>query len=261
MGILRNFLFLDETQLNQYISQVEDGLRGSANRSMASDKDKKAELDAKIAKFALGKKNLSSESQTYEDNGAARFDRLLSLVEGFEDDFGWVDLEEQPDDIASLRPGHILECSAELYESELTRLTASSGMLSMLPLVKAFSRMPGVNADGLDGIDDGTVDAMGSFGAAMKGASIILGDVHDTEWKLVASIPAEVDVDGDAYVVGKVSKIWGAGTWRPLPGLPIISQMPREQRREFERKGPDEEGKMMWVEGPAVQLEMLAIYR
>jgi hypothetical protein len=39
MGILRKFLYLDEGQLNQYISQVEDGLRQHAERSLSSDKD------------------------------------------------------------------------------------------------------------------------------------------------------------------------------------------------------------------------------
>lgn len=50
MGILRNFLYLDEDQLNQYISQVEDGLRQHAERAISSDKDKKAEVDAKVLK-------------------------------------------------------------------------------------------------------------------------------------------------------------------------------------------------------------------
>lgn len=59
-----------------------------------------------------------------------------------------------------------------------------------------------------------------------------------------------------------VIRAWGHGAWKPLPGLPVVSQMPREQRREFERKGPDESNQqLMWLEGPALELDMLAIWR
>lgn len=212
-------------------------------------------------KFGLGRKNVEAESLNYSDNGPARFDRLLALVEGVEDEFGWKDLQETQVEMISLRPGHVLACAAELYESDVSKLSAASGILSMLPLMKSISQMTGKPLQGMENFDDNTVEAVGAFGAAMKGSSVVLGDILESDWKLVFSIPAGIDVEGDAYVVGKVSKVWGAGEWRPLPGLPVFSQLPRAQRREMERKGPAPDGKMMWQEGPAVLLDVLAVYR
>ena len=46
--MLRNFLYLDEPQLSQYISQVEDGLRRVSSRSASLDKERQLAIDAKI---------------------------------------------------------------------------------------------------------------------------------------------------------------------------------------------------------------------
>lgn len=46
------------------------------------------------------------------------------------------------------------------------------------------------------------------------------------------------DVEGVAMVVGKVSKRWSAGQWKPVMALPGSSLLPRLERRELERRKP-----------------------
>ena len=113
---------------------------------------------------------------------------------------------------------------------------------------------------GFEQFEDGTLDAIAEFGAAMNGNSILLGDLSDDS-RFVAQVPGSVGADGYAYVVGKIVTTWGAGSWKPLPGLPIYSQLPREQRRKVERQGPPAGSEMMWLEGPAMHLKLLAIYQ
>jgi hypothetical protein len=257
--MLRNFLYLDDPQLRQYISQVEDGLRKASSRSASLDKEKKLAIDAKIANFGLGRTATDAESQDYEDDGPARFERLLSLVEGDSEQFGWYDLEADPDQLGRLRTGHIVELAAEVYRSDVSQLSNSTGILGMLPLVKAIGKLTG-KPTGFEKFEDGTLDAMAEFGAAMKGVTIVLGDTPD-DLRFVAQVPDDVEADGFAHVVGKVIASWGAGTWKPLPGIPVYSQLPREQRRELERKGPPPGSEMMWLEGPALHLNVLAIYQ
>lgn len=257
--MLRNFLYLDERQLSQYISQVEDGLRRASSRSSSLDRDRRLALDAKIANFGLGRKNVDAESLDYDDNGPARFDRLLALVEGDRDQFGWFDLDDAATAASSLRTGHIVEFGAEVYPADVSQLSASNGILGMLPLVKAISRLTG-KPTGFEQFEDGTLDAIAEFGAAMKGTTILRGDLADDS-RFVAQVPSDVVADGFAHVVGKVVTTWGAGHWKPLPGLPVYSQLPRDQRRELERKGPPAGSEMMWLEGPAMQLNLLAIYQ
>ncbi|MGW9184063.1 DUF6414 family protein [Agromyces sp. NPDC055661] len=257
--MLRNFLYLDEKQLGQYISQVEDGLRRASNRSSSTDSEKKAAIDAKIANLGVGKTKVDAESLDYEDDGPARFERLLSLVEGDSDQFGWFDLEADPSARSKLRTGHLVEFAAEVYPADVSQLSGSHGFLSMLPLVRAISQMTG-KPTGLEKFDDGTFETMAEFGAAMDGTGILLGDLPDDS-KFAALVPGGVTVDGVARVVGKVVTTWPADQWKPLPGIPIYSQLPREARRELERKGPPKGSEMMWLQGPAMQLSLLAIYQ
>lgn len=261
--MLRNFLYLDEPQLNQYISQVEDGLRRIASRSTSSDRGGSADLNAKVVKFGLSGREVDAESQEYADDGPARFERLLALVEGDEEQFGWRDLQENPHALEGARPAHLLAFAGEMYESDVSKMTAPGGILSMIPLVNAIGKLPGVNgaAEFEQALGGGVLQAMESFGAAMDGKSIIQGEILDSDWRFVTLVPGSLPLEGDAYIVGKVAKVWGAGEWRMLPGLPVVSQLPREQRREMERTGPGDKSKMMWLEGPVVQLDLLAIYR
>ncbi|WP_454129595.1 hypothetical protein [Microbacterium aurum] len=126
----------------------------------------------------------------------------------------------------------------------------------MLPLMRAIGQMTG-KPTGLEKFDDGTFDAMAEFGAAIDGASIIIGDLPDDS-RFAVQEPSGVTVVGIARVVGKVVT---TGQWKPLPGIPIYSQLPREARCELERKGPPKGSEMMWLQGPAMQLSSLAIYQ
>lgn len=257
--MLRNFLYLDEKQLGQYISQVEDGLRRASSRSASLDREKKLAIEAKIANFGIGRTATDAESQDYDDDGPARFERLLSLVEGDSEQFGWFDLEEEPERRSSLRTGHIVEFAAEVYPADVSQLSASSGILGMLPFVKAIGRLTG-KPTGFEQFEDGTLDAVAEFGAAMRGTTILLGDLEDDS-RFVTQLPEGTEADGVARVVGKVVSSWGADAWKPLPGIPVYSQLPREQRRELERKGPPPGSEMMWLQGPAMHLNVLAIYQ
>lgn len=261
--MLRNFLYLDEEQLNQYISQVEDGLRRGANRSMTSDRGGSADVSAKVLRFGLTNRQVDEESQEYADDGPARFERLLALVEGDEDQFGWRDFQENDSAMNGLRAGHLLAFAGEMYESDVSKLSDPTGIVSMIPLVQALSKLPGfTGGDSFQtALGGGTAEAIQSFGAAMGGKTIVQGEVLESDWRFVSLIDGTTRLEGDAYIVGKVMKVWGAGEWRPLPGLPIYSQLPRDQRRAMEKEGPKAGAEMMWMEGPAVQLDLLAIYR
>jgi len=257
--MLRNFLYLDESQLKQYISQVEDGLRRASSRSASLDTEKKLALEAKIANFGIGRTATDVESQDYDDDGPARFERLLSLVEGDSEQFGWFDLESVPEQRAQLKTGHIVEFAAEVYPADVSQLSSPSGILGALPLVKAISRLTG-KPTGFEQFEDGTLDAIAEFGAAMQGTTVILGDLDDDS-RFMAQIPDGAVIDGTARVVGKVISTWAAGKWKPLPGLPVYSQLPRDERRKLERQGPPAGSEMMWLEGPAMQLNLLAVYQ
>ncbi|GAA1823376.1 DUF6414 family protein [Agromyces salentinus] len=261
--MLRNFLYLNEPQLDQYIAQVEDGLRKAMSRSEKDGTRAGGALGTKVLGVSGEKSGEQTVTEELADTSPAKFERLQQLVDGAEEQFGWVTILQEAD-LEGVRLGNLVDVTCELYEADASKIASPGGLLDAIPLMKMMAKLSkGQGMNPLAGMPDNeSLDTMAAFGAAMP-TSIVLGDVVDSAWRIVGSLKGEPldEIDGDARVVGKVSKLWGASAWRPLPGLPIISQMPRDQRREFERKGPTPGQEMFWVEGPALQLDVLAIYR
>lgn len=259
--MLKHFLYLDEQQLDQYVSQVEDGLRSSSRRSDKSSRRGGGGLNLKGLSLSGEKQREEQTGTELTDTPSARFERLLRLVDGNEEQFQWIEAL-QPADLETARTGCLLDVSCEIYEPEVTKLLGQGGLLGLLPMMKSVTALGGGALAGMPGAEQ--LDAMAALGEAMP-AGILVGEVSETDWRIVGTLKSEgnpKEIDGDARVVGKVKKVWGSGSWRPLPGLPVISQMPREQRREYERKGPAaDDQKMMWIEGPGIELDILAVYR
>ena len=258
--MLRNFLYLNEEILDQYIGQVEDGLRSTRSRTANTEKSGSGGVDLKVASGRGEKSSGVSETEEFSDSPHARFNRLLQLVEGHEGEFGWIEVLQEVD-VEGARVGAIVDVTCDLYETDLTKVTGPNGLLGLLPLVaKLQGGFESWSSTGGDMPDSAQLDAMSAFSSSMP-EMILLGEVLDTAWRIVVVLPSIPGIEGQARVVGKVTKRWGADKSEPLPGVPFIEQLPREQRREFVRKGPVAGQEMMWLEGPALQIEVLAIYR
>jgi hypothetical protein len=62
-------------------------------------------------------------------------------------------------------------------------------------------------------------------------------------------------------VVGKVSRVLKEGQLRPFTTFPGMNLGSREQRRKLERQRPKEGEEDQYLIGPALMLDILAIYR
>jgi hypothetical protein len=69
------------------------------------------------------------------------------------------------------------------------------------------------------------------------------------------------DIEGRAKVVGKVSKIVPRGRWKPYLTFPGANLVSREERRKVERQAPAPGKEDEYLSGPALMLDILAIYR
>lgn len=257
--VLRHFVYINEQQLNQYVSQVEDGLRSIRSTTLTSEASGGGGTDLKIVKGNLERSKGESATAEFADSPSAQFNRLQQLVEGHEDDFGWVTVL-QASDLETIRAGLIVDVSAELYESDVTKVAGPNGILGMLPLIQkmqgAFESSKGSSAS-LPASEQ--LDAISAFAAQLPDV-IMLGDLDEVGWQIVCVLPAVPGLEGEARVVGKVKKVVPAGKFEPLPGVPFIEQLPRAQKRAFVQAGPKDDQTMMWIEGPALILDVLAIY-
>lgn len=258
---LLNFLYLNESLLDTYISQIEDGVRSTRTHLAERERTGAAKVNLKVAEAGGGRTTSSSDTSEYTDSAAARFTRLLDIVETDPQRYGWRHVL-QAADVEGVIRGEFLDATCEIYESDITQALGSRGLASMLPLVQSMQAWSPSGSSLANLPNTEKLDAMSALGQSLPPA-ILQGEIVDTDWSIVGSLEGKVigELDGDARVIGKISRIQGAGTWKPLPGLPIISQMPREQRREYERTGPEENSKNMWVQGPALHLDILAVVR
>jgi hypothetical protein len=104
----------------------------------------------------------------------------------------------------------------------------------------------------------------GSFGDILGGKVVVVGEFDESDWKVAGQVSPDYvngDLDGRVRVVGKIASRWSQGQWKPVMALPGTSLLPREQRRRMERMRPDPGQESSFLEGPAIMLDLLAIYR
>ncbi len=92
----------------------------------------------------------------------------------------------------------------------------------------------------------------------------MVGEDDDTEWRVAGRVLGEHlhgEIDGRARVIGKDEKVIRPGRWQPYLTFPGMKVLGREARRKMERQAPaaGDEGK--YLGGPALMLDILAVYR
>lgn len=254
--MLRNFSYLNSELLDQLVAQVEDGLRSTRTRSASSGTSKGGAVDAKVAKGEMAATSETNDTAEFTDAPAARFNRLLEMVTGHEDEFGWVE-PLSDSDLEGVKVGNIVDVAADLYESDLSKM---GNLAKTLPSLMNFGEaLRGAGSSTLRLPGQGELDAIAAIGGMTSGVGL-LGDVVES-WKVAFVLPPlNPAVEGEARVVGKVKRIVPPGAFEIIPGTPFIEAMPRDLRRKFISEGPKPGQENMWLEGPALVLSVFAIY-
>lgn len=264
MALLRKFLYLDENALDDYVSALEDGLRQKRATSSGTSSEKSGQVDVKVARGGGGSAKEAAESAEYADTAPAKFNRLLDLASGNEEELGWLEIQslEQLDGAGF---GAVVHLECEVYIPNMVRLLASGELGEAIGIMKALGDHKdafGFEKDDMP--DPKEMAGVETFTKLFKSDMVFVGD-DDSDWKIAGKLAKshlrDDDVDGFVRVVGKVSKHWGAGQWKPLVALPGASLVPRKERREMERQVPDDPDDDSYLEGPAVMIDVLAIYR
>lgn len=134
--------------------------------------------------------------------------------------------------------------------------------MEILPAATAL----GLEAKGLPTAEE--MAAVRRFAVAAKVRPVLVGeDMEDqATWRIAGSLKPEylTDIealDGPAICVGKVVKVVESGRWYPLVTIPGMNLMGREERRKLERTPPKPKEEKNYLKGPALLLDMLAVYR
>ncbi|MPZ91866.1 MAG: hypothetical protein GEU68_09600 [Actinobacteria bacterium] len=112
--------------------------------------------------------------------------------------------------------------------------------------------------------DDEEMDAAAGFVRGLNASLLVVGEDDETDWRIAGRLKDDFlhgDIEGRARIVGKVSKAVLRGQWKPYLTFPGIKLLSREKRRKMERQAPNPEQEGEYLSGPALVLDLLAIYR
>jgi len=258
---MRNFLYLDERLVDQFLAQLEDGLyddqrersgRASSHGGGAGLGAGPARLDAKIGKESSGEVELVRR-QTPE----SRFNRLYDRLDlaRFDEQSGGV--------FGQLQTRQLIEADCYVDVPSFSRAFADPDALTgMAELMRTFA------PEQVDPETDKMLQMMSGLGAKMSGSIVATGELGASEPTLAFKIDrsylrvALEELEGEALVVGKVDRKWPEGESYPLLSLPGLNLFSRADRRAMAKSGDEQEASEDTIlKGPGATVTVLAIYR
>lgn len=261
--MLKNFLYLDATDVSKYVSQIEDGVRGERSTQIDTGSGAGAGVKGGPLHAEVKGDRSAQEKISYSDSPEAGFERILKGIKGREEELSWIDVLDPENDLRGLQIGYFLSAHCEVYVPSISRALGNpeqlQGFANLARTAKSFGIPLGDNDPDIE-----QIDAVVNLAKSIGGSQTVVGEFEDTDWKVFGQLKQDLapeDLDGLAVVVGKVTGIVGPGKWRSLITLPGMQMLSREERREIDRKGPKAGDEANWIKGPALMLDILAIYR
>ena len=281
--MLRKFVYLDKTALAEYTATLEGGL-------IAETKTRSVKLGAKGGRLGIkgySEANIDSKgenerSQTLSDAPEAQFERLLNAANEDPETIGWIDVMEPDTDLAAAQVGEFISWECDAYIPDIARLLAIDGdaakkIVILGPLLRAITE-GGVKV-GDEDIDNLNPEKRAELEKiklllpmadellkSVKGKRSVVGEDEDTAWKVFGTLVGDYlrveDIDDERLViVGKIKRRLAEGRWQPIMGLLTLEMPSRAERRKKEKEAPPAGIEEQYISGPALELEILAIFR
>ena len=264
--MLKKFLYLDIAALDSYVSALEDGLTTRKERQSGKSSGINGTLGTSGANIGGSRGKDAHETTELSDTPEAKFERLQQLAAADFESTGWIVLDElsQLGEVAS---GSLVNLQCDVYIPDVVKMLSGGNELgNMMEMVETFGPLASSLDLDMESMPSGTeMAAIKTVMDRMSPDLIIVGE-DDSDWKIAGKLASAHtrdigDIEGDLFVVGKVSQRWSNERWKPLLALPGAGLLPRTERKALEKKKPSDDDSDQFLEGPAVMLDILAIYR
>jgi len=106
--VLRRFIYLDRTALDQYVTALEGGRTTESTTRLVRTGTGAGGFDAKLVSASGEKSREEEESRTLADTDEARFDRLLRAAASQPEVLGWTEVMQPDTDLAGIGLGAML---------------------------------------------------------------------------------------------------------------------------------------------------------
>ncbi|MFF3274846.1 hypothetical protein ACFYWU_28555 [Streptomyces chrestomyceticus] len=251
---------MDERALGEYLSIVEEGLSDEFKRRLSLSAPG---VDVPSLGEVGGSESNSEEEKVVRETASQRFIRLVAALDANASRWRYRDVADLAESFESLKVMDFLHAQVEMEIPPVVQLMSQpeqlNGMLDMLEALRPMASMMGEDVDGLPGEEQ--TKAIRGFGKVMKSDVVIVGDQVENGPKVTGKLNKEYvrdTIEGEVFVLGKISKKWEKGESHSLLALPGASLMSRAQRRQAARQQQSDENTLT---GPAVTLDILAVYR
>lgn len=262
---LRQFLYYNEPIVDDFLAQLEGGQVDEVRRRERADHDEMSD-DRDLVPSPLRPEftvaSSSAETQAIvRQVRASKFERLHTLLTSANE---LVDLEaiEEVDALRAVRRGSILSADAQVSIPPAARLLAGAGGLaSLASIVRAIS------PDSVDAKADEAISGIsalnqlsGSPESDMTTVATPIGAPMSLVMRLAPKFLLGTldDLEGEATVVGKVTRKLKVTDRELVLDLPALSLMGRDARRSIPKNTEDPN---MYIEGPGAVLVPIAIFR
>lgn len=264
--MLIRFLYLDRATLEQYVTALEGGSLGEATRRTSTERSGEAGADAKVLRGSRSRTSADEESQTLTDTDEARFSRLLKAAADDPERLGWIDVGDPDTDLEEVGIGAMISWECEIYVPDIVKmLSPAGGAAEAIDMMRSLSPLARTLGMDLKGIPKETeLGAMSTFLGKVSTKALVVGEDDATEWRVAGYLGGVDELDefeGRVRLVGKVARVLREGQWKPFMTFPGMDLMGREARRKAERTPPAEGKEDQYLRGPALMLDVLAVYR
>ncbi|MGY1437045.1 DUF6414 family protein [Streptomyces reniochalinae] len=265
---LPDFLYLNENSLHNYLSRIEGGISDESTVRRTSTGGKKGGVNlgasAAGANFS-GEKGTSEEHEkVVRETSAQRFTRLIEHLESDPERWDYEDVLDLSESFPRLTIRQLISVSAEIEIPPTVQMLSQpeqlGQMFDMMGALRSMAPALGESADDLP--SDEEIEATRTMTRAFQSDVVIIGDQGEDSPQIAGKLKKDFIHDAledEVCVVGKIVKRWEEGQSHSLLALPGASLMNRRQRREA--VSSDLESDDATLHGPALTLDILAIYR
>ncbi|MFF7845356.1 hypothetical protein ACFZC6_42440 [Streptomyces ossamyceticus] len=255
---LPRFLYLDDKGLGEYLSVVEEGLSDESKKKRTSNG-----FDSTTLGDLAGSDSTSEEERVVRETASQRFIRLVSALDAASTRWRYYDIEDLGEEFDKINVADLVQVQCEVEIPPFVRMFSQpdqlDDMVNMLEAFRAMAPILGENTEGLPGKK--MTKAFRDFGKAMKSDVVIVGDQEEGGPQVTGKLNKDYirdAIEGEVFIVGKVSKRLKDGETHSLLAIPGASLLSRQQRRQAARQEQTDETTLV---GPALTLDILAIYR
>lgn len=269
-NMLYNFAYLNQDLLDSYISALEGGLRESELTKSTGSKGLGGSVGFSTTSVKADNSSALENTVTVSDHTASRFHRLLKHADSREEELNWHEILEPNSDFSErqMRLGEILSWECDVYMPEIVALTLEGSQMNRM-VNSLGSLIPMMQKMGVDTPDQelaGKLEVVGEFTSMLKNPPVVVGDDEDTtDYKIIGKLDPKFiqndlsSLDDRFRVIGKFQKRISTGNWYPLLSIPGQGRAQRRKAGNNAPKNEQEEGN--FVKGPAVVVDVLAIFQ